>query len=155
MRIEPPKNESTKSTKGTKLSKSKKKKGEKYNTIETTGFLDILYDVTAEEARNMAEKMLDGLIEAGNEFARSPTEKSLRRYKEKIKKFLQFVERGLYKIKEEQGLTPDYRHLHVVAQLVDQKLKDLSELVFKSEKKTLELAAKVGEINGLLVDLYR
>jgi len=155
LRIEPSKNESTESTKAAKLGKSKKKKGAKYHGIETTGFLDVLYDVTAEEARSMAEEMLDELIESGNEFARSPTEKNLRRYKEKIKKFLQFVERGLYKVREDLGLTSDYKHLHVVAELVDKKLKDLSELVFKSEMKTIELAAKVSEINGLLVDLYR
>lgn len=155
LRIEPSKNESTESTKGAKLGKSKKKRISSTGNSELVGFLDVLYDVTAEEARQLAEEMLDDLINSGNEFARSPTERNLRKYKENIKKFLQFVERGLYKINENLGLTPDYKHLHMVAQLIDQKLLDLSKLVFDSEKKTIELVARVEEINGLLVDLYR
>jgi len=155
LRIEPSKNESTESPKAAKLGKTKKRKNLKHSSLETNSFLDVLYDVTAEEAREMAEEMLGDLINAGNEFARSPTEKNLKKYKENIKKFLQFIERGLYKIEENIGLTPDYKHLHMVAKLVDQKLLDLSELVFKSEKKTIELVSKISEINGLLIDLYR
>ncbi|MDI3471798.1 MAG: uncharacterized protein PWQ20_112 [Thermotogaceae bacterium] len=155
MRIEPPKNESAESTKGTKLNKSKRRKIPNTGKSGFAGFLDVLYDVTAEEARQMAEEMLDDLINSGNEFARSPTERNLRKYKENIKKFLQFIERGLYKINESLGLTPDYKHLHMVAQIVDQKLMDLAKLVFNSEKKTIELVSRIEEINGLLVDLYR
>ena len=95
------------------------------------------------------------MVDAGNRFARSPTRDNYRRYVEKIKRFLQYVERGLYRVRDMLGIETDEKKLYMVAEIVDEELKEIARLVFESEMNTLKLADKIERINGLLLDLYR
>ncbi len=156
MRIEPTSGDSKESTKvgKTKRLKSKRRTGIVEKEGEA-GFLDVLLDVSEEEARAEAERMVKEVVDAGNRFARSPTRDNYRRYVEKIKRFLQYVERGLYRVRDMLGIETDEKKLYMVAEIVDEELKEIARLVFESEMNTLKLADKIERINGLLLDLYR
>jgi hypothetical protein len=45
--------------------------------------------------------------------------------------------------------------LHVVVEEVNEKLMDLTEKIMKNERPTINLAARIEEINGLILNLYR
>jgi hypothetical protein len=68
---------------------------------------------------------------------------------------LRFIEKGLYKVKEDMGMDVDYPKLYMVAEKVDEKIHHLAGLLMENEKNTINFAGKVEEINGLVLDLYR
>lgn len=152
MRIEPPSNDpKLKSTnvKGKKLSKREgiDKKG-------SSSFVNFFEEAQEEVVRKTIEEMVSEVVEAGNDFVRSPTQENLKRYKERIKEVLRYIEKHLYKIagKYDFGSQP---RLHIVAEQIDEKLEQIASLLMEAEKNTLKLAEKVGEINGLIFDLYK
>lgn len=146
------KSENTKKSKKTKRKRSHSSKNE--NSIED-GFFDILtnseYKITEKEIK----KLMDEILNFGNRFVKSPTQNNLKNYKHSIKQFLKKIEKKLYKVKEDIDMENDSPRLHVIAEVVDNKVKEITDAVMNKEKNTLFYASKVEEINGLLLDLYR
>jgi uncharacterized protein YaaR (DUF327 family) len=117
--------------------------------------MDMLGDVKLEQVEEEARRYLEYVLSAGNRFSRSPTHRNFQGYRDSLKKFLQFIEKGLYKIKEDMGMDADYPKLYMVAEKVDDKIHQLASLLMDNEKNTISFAGKVEEINGLVLDLYR
>ena len=138
---------------GKKKSSGKGKK--RYKTIEEKSFFEILDDAEVEELERKLQEIVEEIIDAGNELARSPTMKNLKVYKSKIKKFLKLIEKRLYKISGKMDLESSSPKLHVVAEKVNEKLEEIANALFSSERPTLNIAARVGEINGLILDLLK
>ncbi|ABR30696.1 hypothetical protein SU69_04265 [Thermosipho melanesiensis] len=154
MRIEPTgdpkiKNEAIKKK---KKAKGKHKVG---FSNETPGFFDVLLDVEEEKINVELERIVQDILDAGNDFVRSPTPDTLRRYKEKIKKFLKLIEKKMYKLAGKMDYSTNSPRLHVIVEEVDEKLKNIAEKLITSEGGTINFAAKVEEINGLILDLYK
>ncbi|MDK2839373.1 MAG: uncharacterized protein PWQ83_923 [Thermosipho sp. (in: thermotogales)] len=138
----------------------KKKKGLKGKhkvsfSSETPGFFDVLLDVEEEQINQELERIVNDILEAGNDFVRSPTPDSLRKYKEKIKKFLKLIEKKMYKLGGKMDYATNTPRLHVIVEEIDSKLQNLAEKLISSEAGTINFAAKVEEINGLILDLYK
>lgn len=137
----------------------KKKKAKKKNKVgfanETPGFFDVLLDVEEEKINAELERIVNEILDAGNDFVRSPTPDSLRRYKEKIKKFLKLIEKKMYKLSGKLDYNTNTPRLHVVVEEIDNKLQNLAEKLITTEAGTINFAAKVEEINGLILDLYK
>jgi hypothetical protein len=79
----------------------------------------------------------------------------LKNYKHSIKEFLKKIEKKLYKVKEDIDMDNETPRLHVIAEVVDNKIKEITDSLMNKEKNTLFYASRVEEINGLLLDLYR
>jgi len=141
-----------------KIRKKKVKKGDSKKTgkaDDTSGFFDILMETEIEISEKELKKMVDEIFVQGNRFVRSPTMPNLNSYKESIKKYLKKVEKKMYRVKEEMNLENDSPRLHIIAEKVDEKIQQITESIMNKEKNTLFYAARVEEINGLLLDLYR
>lgn len=156
MRIVPPDNQINEKKKTGKV----KSKGKKILTRDSydqewTGFIDMLGNVQLEKAEEEAKKSLQEVLKAGNRFSRSPTNKNFQAYRDSMRRFLQFIEKGLYSIREDMGANADFPKLYMVADIVDEKMHQIAALLMKNEKNTLLFAGKVEEINGLVLDLYR
>ncbi len=157
MRINPTGNSVDKDKKS-KEAKRKKIKGSDKNKGSSqvwNGFMDMLGDIQLEKAEEEAKKYLEFVLSSGNRFSRSPTHRNFQGYRESIKKFLQFIEKGLYKVKEDMGMDVDYPKLYMIAEKVDEKVHQMAGLLMDNEKNTINFAGKVEEINGLVLDLYR
>ncbi|ANQ53677.1 hypothetical protein XJ44_04350 [Thermosipho affectus] len=153
MRIEPTGDPKIKNE---KIKKKKGSKGKKVNfTNETPGFFDVLMDVEEEKINVELEKIVNEILDAGNDFIRSPTPDTLKKYKEKIKKFLKLIEKKMYKLSGKMDYSTNSPRLHVIVEDIDEKLKNLAEKLITSEGGTINFAAKVDEINGLILDLYK
>ena len=135
--------------------KKKLLKKSKVKSSEKASFFDVLEEAEAEELEKNLSLLVDEIVASGNELVRSPTPQNLSRYKEAIKKFLKLIEKKLYKISERVDTSTGAPRLHVIVEKIDEKLKELAEAVFSSERVTINLASKVEEINGLILDLYK
>lgn len=153
MRIEPPSNDPK--VKGSSIKGSKtKKKGQISRKSEST-FLNIFEETEDELIRKTLEEMVSDVVEAGNDFVRSPTPDNLKKYKSKIKEVLRYIEKNLYKIAGKYDFSASQPRLHIVAEEIDEKILKISSLLMEAEKDTIKIAEKVGEINGLIFDLYK
>lgn len=93
--------------------------------------------------------------EAGRRVARSRNMRELSRYKALVKRFIK--EAVDYGLKVKQSNSWDYngntRSLVVVEQL-DQHLIELTENLLEDDQSSIDILAKIGEIKGLLINLY-
>ncbi len=135
--------------------KSSKKRRKYRKAVEEKSFFEVLDDTEIEELEKNLQEIVEGIIKAGNELSRSPTPRNLDIYKEKIKRFLKLIGRKLYRISGKMDLESGSPKIHVVVEKVNEKLEEIADALFSSEKPTLNIAARVGEINGLILDLLK
>jgi hypothetical protein len=154
MYINPTGNNKSENTKKSKKTKRKRTSSLKGSSIED-GFFDILTDTEYKITEREIKKLLDEILNFGNRFVKSPTQSNLKNYKHSIKEFLKKIEKKIYKVKEDIDMENGSPRLHVIAEVVDNKIKEITESVMNKEKNTLFYASRVEEINGLLLDLYR
>lgn len=114
--------------------------------------------VEKQETRLQSEqitRLFGDISSAGDRLARSRNLRDLAKYKMLIRRFLkETVEGGI-------GLTQSHtwnqfgegRRLKLV-QTIDEKLVELAEALLDEEEESIDLLAKIGEIKGLLVNLY-
>ena len=155
MRINPLGDSELRSNKIEEKRKLKKKSKYGRHSINEPDFFDVFEDVEVEALEKRLNEMIDAIIRAGNDLARSPTKKNLAKYKERIREFLKFVEKKLYKVADNMDFSTNKPRLHVIAEKIDEKLEDLTNALLAAERPTLNIMARVGEINGLILDLVR
>lgn len=105
--------------------------------------------------REELSELLDNITRQGEKLAKFRSFQDLAKFKRMIKEFLQeTVYKGL-KLKHDHNFTSNYysQKLTTVEE-IDEKLVDLTEDVLDQEKKTVDLLGAIGEIRGLLVNLY-
>ena len=100
-------------------------------------------------------ELLDDITKQGKKLAKFRYFQDLAKFKRMIKEFLQeTVYKGL-KLKHNQNFTANhYSQKLTTVEEIDEKLVDLTEDVLDQEKKTVDLLGTIGEIRGLLVNLY-
>jgi len=143
------------SLKNQEVKGKKSKRTSRTGEVEKKEFFDIMRDISVEQFEKLLEEAVEEVIESGNELVRSPTPSNLKRYKNAIKEFLKLVEKKLYKLSGSFDMTSGKAKLHVVVEEVNEKLMDLTEKIMKNEWQTINLAARIEEINGLILNLYR
>lgn len=149
MRINPLEDGSFKSS---EVKKKKQIRSRSPSEISRSSFFEILEDVEEDKLDELLEQLIKKVISAGNELVRSPTQENFKNYRESIKEFLKVIEKRLYKVGRQISKDID---LHVVGQEIDQRLEQIAKDLMEAEKGAIMLAARVQEIYGLLMDLYR
>ena len=115
--------------------------------------------VVHQEKQKMHEKELNRLLNditnQGEKLARSRTFNDLSVYKKLVKQFVkEAVDYGLELDQERSwDLNGENRHLILVKQ-IDEKLIQLTDDLINQEKEGLDVLEVIGEIKGLLVNLY-
>lgn len=149
MRINPLEDGSFKSS---EVKKKKQIRSKSPSEVSRSSFFEILEDVEEDKLDELLEQLIKKVISAGNELVRSPTQENFKNYRESIKEFLKVIEKRLYKVGRQISKDID---LHVVGQEIDQRLEQIAKDLMEAEKGAIMLAARVQEIYGLLMDLYR
>ena len=100
-------------------------------------------------------RLLGDISTAGDRVARSRNLRELARFKMLVKRFLQ--ETVDYGLEMKQSHTwnrfGEGRRLKIV-ETIDERLVELAEDILNEEKESIDLLAKIGEIKGLLINLY-
>lgn len=114
--------------------------------------------ITKQDQRMQTEvltKLLGDITTAGDRLARSRNLRDMAKFKMLIKKFLEeAVDFGMgLKQSHTWNRFGEGRKLKIV-ETIDEKLVELAEEILSQEKSSIELLDKIGEIKGLLVNLY-
>ncbi|MEK5078747.1 YaaR family protein [Solibacillus sp. FSL W7-1436] len=114
--------------------------------------------IVKQESKMQSEqltRLMGDISTAGDRVARSRNLRELARFKMLVKRFLQ--ETVDYGLETKQSHTwnrfGEGRRLKIV-ETIDERLVELAEDILNEEKESIELLAKIGEIKGLLINLY-
>ncbi|WP_208589123.1 YaaR family protein [Gracilibacillus suaedae] len=101
------------------------------------------------------QKLMSELTAQGQKIARFRSFKDLAAYKRMVKRFVkEAVDYGMgLKQSHSFMLDGDNRRLTIVEE-VDEKLMELTESVMDQEKNSIQILDLIGEIKGLLINLY-
>lgn len=100
-------------------------------------------------------RLLGDISAAGDRVARSRNLRELARFKMLVKRFLQeTIEHGMeMKQSHTWNRFGEGRRLKIV-ETIDEHLVELAEDLLSEEKESIDLLDKIGEIKGLLINLY-
>ncbi|MCA1057240.1 YaaR family protein [Rossellomorea aquimaris] len=100
-------------------------------------------------------KLLATIEDAGSRLAKSRTFKDLAKYKTLVKKFVKEAVHFGMDLKQSHTWNQfgEGRKLNIV-ETIDGELVELTDMVMDKEKKSIDVLGKIGEIKGLLINLY-
>jgi uncharacterized protein YaaR (DUF327 family) len=126
------------------------------------------------ESLPISEETLNNLMDevrsTGDILRSRPFADEIIRYKQAVRKFMHYVVENCYSLDHEEGipkfLKPGYkgprgnldamkRMSYTKIQVIDKKLEDLAAALLSSQMPQLQLASRLEEIKGLLVDLLQ
>lgn len=99
--------------------------------------------------------LLDAVEKQGQRLVQSQTIKEFYQYKQLVQQFVkEAVDYGL-KLKQESTWNHHGRQQTTrLVQEVDSKLLELTDIILKKEEKSIGLLDKIGEVQGLLINIY-
>jgi uncharacterized protein YaaR (DUF327 family) len=147
-----------------------------------TGFSRIFDEIrgkTAEELGPLTDlpvsdetvnQLMDEVRSTGDTLRNRPFPEEILRYKRAVRNFMHFVVENSYRLDHETGipkfLKPGYKGprgtpesmkqiTYTKIEVIDKKLEDLAAILLSSQSSQLELASRLEEIKGLLIDLMQ
>ena len=144
-----------KAAKGKKKKKTNKSKTTNPNDIISSepDFLEALETLSeTNNPENPAE--IIALIEAqGDMLKQNPNRQEFLKYRQLIRKFLKKVINGSFSITKQKVYKKEREYISV--KIIDEKLFELGRYMLLEEAETIQLAAKIDEIKGLVYDSAR
>lgn len=99
--------------------------------------------------------MMEEIVMQGDKITKRMDVKDMRRYRALIKDFMNEIVNRSHKFSRENFLDRRGRHrVYGIVRLVDGKLDELAQELMKEEKDEIAILARVGEIRGLLLDIF-
>ena len=99
--------------------------------------------------------MMEEIVMQVDKITKRMDVKDMRRYRALIKDFMNEIVNRSHKFSRENFLDRRGRHrVYGIVRLVDEKLDELAQELMKEEKDKIAILAKVGEIRGLLLDIF-
>lgn len=90
----------------------------------------------------------------GQKLAEQKTFENLRDYKNLVKEFMrESLSFGL-QLSDKQSFASGGMKIHQIVEVIDKKLIELQDEVLNNEKEGLDTLSQIGEIKGLLINLY-
>jgi uncharacterized protein YaaR (DUF327 family) len=134
---------------GVKKSAFSRLLGEARETEETLALGDC---PPSEEA---LQELLDDVHSAGDALRLRPLAEEIKRYKQAVRQFLQYVVANGYEVKTESYLHNHEKRRKVQIEVVDRKLEQLAAGILSGQLGQVDILARLDEITGLLVDLLQ
>ncbi|WP_368658262.1 YaaR family protein [Metabacillus halosaccharovorans] len=128
---------------------------QKVSQTSSKGFHDLIVKQGSKLQNEQLNKLLVDIDSTGRRLAKSRNFSDLSKYKLLVKKFIhEAVEYGM---NMKQSRSWDYngnsRSLKIIEQ-VDESLVQLADEIISKEDSTIDILAKIGEVKGLLINLY-
>lgn len=99
--------------------------------------------------------LMEQIVAEGEKLGKRRDIKDMRRYRGLIKEFLNEVVTRSHSFSRENFLDRRGRHrVYGIIRLVDENLDQLAQELMKDEKDNLAILNKIGEIRGLLLDIF-
>src|SRR5690625_1916224 len=105
--------------------------------------------------REELDQLMQDITKQGEKIARFRSFKDLATFKRMIKEFLEkTVYSGLELSESHHFSANSSSHTLLTVKKIDEKLLELTEDLMEQEKPTVDLLGIIGEINGLLINIY-
>ena len=100
-------------------------------------------------------KLVQDIEDQGKILAESRNVGDLKKFKALVKSFMEEAVKHGLKLEERQGFNRRGRsRVYKIVTEVDKKLLDLTDAVLKQQEKGINILDRVGEIKGLLINIY-
>ncbi|MBO6197454.1 MAG: YaaR family protein [Butyrivibrio sp.] len=110
------------------------------------------------EDSGLAERlnlMMQDIIQQGEKISKRNDIKDMQRYRILIKDFMNEVVTRSHVFSRENFLDRKGRHrVYGIIRQVDKELDELAQELVKDEKNSIDILAKIGQIQGLLLDIF-
>ncbi|MBE5835830.1 MAG: DUF327 family protein [Butyrivibrio sp.] len=111
-----------------------------------------LDDASLAERLNL---MMQEITQQGDKIGKKKDIREMQRYRKLIKEFLNEVVSRSHTFSRENFLDRKGRHrVYGIIRLVDENLDELARELVKEEKDSISILGKIGEIQGLLLDIF-
>ncbi len=121
----------------------------------SSSFFDLMNDRRDAEKRNELDKMMETIKDKGEELVDSKNVELLVLYKKNVKQFVESAVGFAFEIVDRKGRSRIGRAkiLKLVSQIDDELIKITEEFLSK-ERNKLNLLERIGELSGLLTNIY-
>lgn len=101
------------------------------------------------------QQLFQQIEEQGKALAESRSIEDLRKYKKLVKTLLDDAVQNGLQLSEQRGFSWNGRQrLYKIVKEVDRKLLDLTNQILRNEREGLDLLGTIGEIQGLIINIY-
>lgn len=126
-----------------------------HSPIQQKSFSDMLHHQDEKSSQEKLMKFLAQIDKQGERLMKSMTVRELRQYKLMVKQFLEETARRGVGLKDTRGWDRRGRgKRYKLLEEVDRALLDMVDEMLEHEQGKIELLNKVGEIRGLLINLF-
>ncbi|PKL75702.1 MAG: hypothetical protein CVV27_14015 [Candidatus Melainabacteria bacterium HGW-Melainabacteria-1] len=116
----------------------------------TEGFQQIM-SAGASQIRESLDVLMKDVDDCANALMKEPGEAQLTRYTQAVRQFLRKAQGGAYAVSKNFDR---HNRLYTVVREVDSQLAALADQVLLSQGRALEMAARIQEIRGILLDMF-
>lgn len=99
------------------------------------------------------KKMLEDIKKKGNRLTITKCYSDVHAYKKLIQEYLKSILNHMYEVNKDISFWQTQYFMTV--ETIDEKLRELTELLISEEKDNLRIASTIDEITGLVVDIYK
>ena len=111
--------------------------------------------IEEQDLQNALANMMEEITRQGDKLAKHRDIKDMRKYRALIKDFLNEVVNRSHAFSRENFLDRKGRHrVYGIIRLIDENLDHLAQELVKDEQDNLAILNKIGEIRGLLLDIF-
>ncbi|MBQ9866731.1 MAG: YaaR family protein [Lachnospiraceae bacterium] len=112
-------------------------------------------NINESELQEKLTSLMSEITQQGERLSKRKDIRDMKRYRGLIKEFLNEVVNRSHEFSRENFLDKRGRHrVYGIVRLVDENLDALAQELVKDESDNMEVLAKIGEIRGLLLDLF-
>ena len=111
--------------------------------------------IEEQELQNALTSMMEEITRQGEKLSKHRDIKDMKRYRALIKDFLNEIVNRSHAFSRENFLDRKGRHrVYGIIRLIDENLDQLAQELVKDEQDNLAILSKIGEIRGLLLDIF-
>lgn len=122
---------------------------------ESISFQEVISKNRQQAVYEKLSKLVEEIEGQGKKLSEDRTVDDLRRYKKMVKDFMDEAVNNALKLEEQSGFNRRGRtKVYKIVKEVDKKLVELTNTLLDKEKNGLDILQSVGEIQGLLINIY-
>ena len=115
----------------------------------------LLSSIQEQELQASLAVMMEDITQQGNKLSRKMDIRDMKLYRRMIKEFMNEIVTHSHSFSRENFLDKRGRHrVYGMVKLIDQALDDLAEELMREEQDHLAILNKIGEIQGMILDLF-
>ena len=122
---------------------------------DTTFKFTLVSHIEEAELQTRLQGLMQAITEEGDKLAKRKDLRDMKHYRGLVKEFLNEIVSRSHEFSRENFLDRRGRHrVYGIVRLVDENLDALAQELMKEEKDNLAILSKIGEIRGLLLDIF-